>query len=944
MIRVIPRPFAALAAALLVTAPFGELDAQARRTTKQRTTRRASAPTPPAYTKGATVEGITEYTFPNGLRVLLFPDQTKPTVTVNVTYLVGSRHEGYGETGMAHLLEHMLFKGSPAVPDPPKALEARGAQYNGTTSFDRTNYYETLPATDMNLDWALAFEADRMTKAFIRKADLEKEFTVVRNEFEAGENNPTGVLFKRMLAVAFDWHNYGNLPIGARADIEGVPVERLQAFYQRYYQPDNAILVVAGKFDETKALTRIAATLGKVPTPKRSLATGNLLYPTYTRDATQDGERSVTLRRAGDVQVTGALYHVPAATHPDFPAVEVLAQVLGDAPSGRLYTALVESKLAATAASQAFGLREPGALLALATVRNEDDLAKAEGALLATLEGLAQSPITAVEVERAKTALLKNIDLNLNNAQQSAIDLSEWASLGDWRLLFIARDRLERVTADDVNRVAAAYLKGANRTVGRFLPTASPDRAEIAEAPPVEPLVKDYKGRAAVAQGEAFDPSPLAVERRTTRTALANGFELALLPKATRGNSVVAQVTLRVGSPATLQGQAAVASLTAAMLQRGTTSKTRQELKDAFDKLKARTSVTGAQNSVTARVETTRENLLPALRLLGEVLRSPAFDSTEFRILKEQQLAQLEQQRSDPQARAITAIQRQVDPRPQGAAGYVPTIEENIALVQAATLDDVRAFHRDFYGAQAGSLAAVGDFDAAALAEVATALFGGWTAPTAFARIPSPYQAVRDTTITIETPDKANAFLVAGLTLPIGDDHPDYPALVLGAYIFGGSPLGSRLVTRVRQKEGLSYGAGAQFVARAMDPSALMLMFAIFAPENGGKLEAATRDEFRLIATQGITEEELQQGRNGWLQQQQQLRANDGQLASQLGQQLYADRTMAFDAELEAKVKALTAEQVNAAMRKHFAPASLVLVKAGDFEGAAKKAAGQVKP
>src|SRR5688500_10426469 len=207
---------------------------------------------PPMPTKGPTVEGITQYKLANGMKVLLFPDQSKATITVNITYLVGSRHEGYGETGMAHLLEHMAFKGSTNHKNIPQELTAHGARPNGTTWYDRTNYFETFSATDENLKWALDLESDRMVNSFIAKKDLDSEMTVVRNEFEAGENSPFRVLLERTVATAFLWHNYGKSTIGSKADLENVPIDRLQAFYRNHYQPDNAVLLVAGRIDEPK--------------------------------------------------------------------------------------------------------------------------------------------------------------------------------------------------------------------------------------------------------------------------------------------------------------------------------------------------------------------------------------------------------------------------------------------------------------------------------------------------------------------------------------------------------------------------------------------------------------------------------------------------------------------------------------------------------------------
>src|SRR5690348_9667155 len=260
---------------------------------------------PPGVQKVTSVEGITEYAFPNGLHVLLFPDPSNPKVTVNITYLVGSRHEGYGETGMAHLLEHLMFRETAARGDVKQELAAHvGNNWNGTTSYDRTNYFETANATPENVHWAIQMEADRMVNAKIDKKNLDAEMTVVRNEFERGENSPDRILEERAMETAYIWHNYGKPTIGNRSDIEHVPAPKLAAFYQKYYQPDDAVLTIAGKFDESQALAWIAESFSRIPRPQRTIE------PSYTIEPTQDGERLVTLRRIGDNQSIRVLYHI----------------------------------------------------------------------------------------------------------------------------------------------------------------------------------------------------------------------------------------------------------------------------------------------------------------------------------------------------------------------------------------------------------------------------------------------------------------------------------------------------------------------------------------------------------------------------------------------------------------------------------------------------------
>jgi len=877
------------------------------------------------------VEGFTEYRLPNGLRVLLFPDQSKETITVNITYMVGSRHENYGETGMAHLLEHLMYKGSKNHPNIPQELTEHGTRPNGSTLFDRTNYFETFAATDANLEWAIKMEADRMINSFIAKKDLDTEMTVVRNEYESGENQPGLVVFKRIFSVAYDWHNYSNLPIGARSDIENVPIERLQAFYRKYYQPDNSVLLVTGKFDPAKTLQLIATNFGPIPRPTRTLE------HIYTVEPTQDGERTVTSQRVGDTQFVGVGYHVPAGSHPDFAAVDVLNQILTDAPSGRLYKALVETKKAASVESLNIPLHDPGLMVLFAEVRKEQSLDAARSALIQTVEEVATKPPTQEEVDRERTGLLKNIDLTLNSAEQMGLELSEWMAQGDWRLFFLHRDRLKKVTPADVQRVAAAYLKPSNRTVGLFIPTEKPDRADIPPTPDVAALVKDYKGSVVVAEGEAFDPSPSNIESRTTRSEVPVGLKLALLPKKTRGNTVVTQMTFRFGDEKSLMNRGTAGQFAGEMLMRGTTKHTRQQIQDEFDKLKARVGVSPGPNNVSVSIETIRGNLPAVLRLVAEVLREPSFPANEFEQLKQEALAGIEEQQREPESVAGTHFSRHLNPYPKGDVRYTSTPEEDIAETNALKLEDLKKFYADFYGGSNGEMAVVGDFDAKEIEKLVGELFGTWKSPRPFARLVSVYQDISPLNKSFETPDKANAVYLAGLRLNLRDDDPDYAALVLGNYMLGGGFLNSRLAARVRQKEGLSYGIGSALIANPLDKNAQFFVQAIYAPQNVKKVETAIREELERAIKDGFTAEEVTAAKSGYLQSQQVSRAQDGGLSRKLANYRYLNRTLAWDSELDKKISALTPEEIVAAMRRQLDPAKLTIVKAGDFAKAAAK-------
>ena len=881
---------------------------------------------PKGITQLAPVEGITEYQIEsNGLHILLFPDQSKPTITVNVTYMVGSRHEGYGETGMAHLLEHMVFKGTPNHPNIPQELTEHGARPNGSTWYDRTNYFETFSATDENLRWALDMEADRMVNSYIAAKDLESEMTVVRNEFERGENSPSRVLMERVLSTAYLWHNYGKSTIGARADLENVPIERLQGFYHKYYQPDNAYLIVAGKFDPMKTLGLIQETFGRIPKPEREL------IPTYTREPVQDGERFAELRRVGDVQVVSASYHICPGSHPDFPAIEVLTELLTSEPSGRLYKALVESEKASSQSGWAASLREPGFAYFSADVLKDKSLAEAEAAMLTAIDGLRTNPPTTEEVDRARKRLLKDFNLAFRNSDRVGLAMSEYLAQGDWRLGFIYRDRLEQVTPEQVLAAAKRYFTPSNRTVARFLPDAAPDRADIPDVPDIAAMVDGYVGKEAIAEGEAFDPSYDNIETRTQRGELKETLEYALLPKETRGDAVTARLSLRFGTEKSLQGKQLAASFAGMMLDKGTTELSRQALEDKLDELKARIRIGGGASGAFVSIEAERDKLPEVINLVGEMLQKPAFSEEEFNKLKAEQLASIEEQRSEPNAIAFQELQRRMNPYDKNDPRYTMTFDEEVAAINALTLEEVKAFYKDFYGASEATLAVVGDFDTEAVEKALADNFKGWKSPAKYERLADEFYQPKPENVEVETPDKANAMFLAAQPFEMNQDDPDYPAMMLGNYMLGGGFLNSRLAVRIRQKDGLSYGVGSSFSADARDKTAMLRAYAIYAPENVEALEKAFVEEIEKVRKDGFTAEEVAAAKSGWVQNQQVSRAQDRSLAATLNSYLDLGRTLEWDAALEAKVMALTPEQINAAMAKYLDPAKMIVVKAGDF-------------
>lgn len=883
------------------------------------------------WEKIAEVEGVTEYRLSNGCRVLLMPDESSTSATVNMTVFVGSRHEGYGETGMAHLLEHMLFKGTPQHPDIDKELKDKGVlNMNGTTWYDRTNYFETLPASDENVDWMISMEADRLVNCFVRAEDLASEMTVVRSEFERSENNPISILFQRIMSASFDWHNYGKSVIGNKADIELVPIYNLKRFYQKYYRPDNIMVMVSGKFDPEKALASAVKHFGSLENPDSELE------KTYTSEPVQDGERIVQLRRAGDVPMLGVGYHVPAVAHEDHAAVEILDWIIGDTPSGRLYNELVKTGKASTVFSRIEAGHDPGMLLCFGQIEDDVDVDEFNQLMTSTLQNIVDDGVTEAEVKRAIADILKSKEEAPTDPEQFTMTLSDWAAYGDWRLFYLHRDRLAQVTPADVQRVAEKYLRQSNRTVGIFVPTKEPQRSRIPSTPRVAELVKDYKGREGVKAGEAFEATPENITTRIQRGELQSGLKFAMLPKQARGERFFMELTLRFGDEDSLNTpeRLMACELLPMMLTKGTSSMSRQEIEDRTTELKCDISASGGKGYVTFTVKGRKEFLEETLDLVIDILRNPAFPEEELKLIKAAQIAQVEAQKSSPQMKAIVTMSKKMNPVEPDSIHYALDMDEQVQRMKSTELADVKQLYQDFVSADHGEITAVGSIDPELIKTKLTEGLADWNSDQAYQRVPEVHFDVTPEDITIETPDKANAIMLISTSMPIRSDDPEWEAMYLANDILGGGSLSSRLGQRVREEKGLSYSVGSQFQADALDPAASFMTYAITNPANRDALLSTVNEVFDEYLENGITEQELQAAKTSYAKSIEDMLGSDQQLTRVLHQYQNYDRDESFIRGRLDRMSQLTAAEVNSAARRLLNDRKFITITAGDFANA----------
>jgi zinc protease len=646
----------------------------------------------------------------------------------------------------------------------------------------------------------------------------------------------------------------------------------------------------------------------------------------------------VILRRVGDFQSLILAYHTPAGSHPDAPALSVLMTILGDVPSGRLYKALVESKKATSVGAGNDQLHDPFLMMIFAQARKEASLEDVEKTTLSVIDGIIKEPPSKDEVDRARTRILKNIDLSLNNSEGIGIELSEWASMGDWRLLFLDRDRTKAVTAEDVARVAKHYLKASNRTLGRFIPEAKPDRTEIPATPSVAAALKDYKGQAAVEEGEVFDATPANIDARTIRVTLPNGMKLAMLPKKTRGATVNASIRMHFGDEKSVFGKQIPAQFAGGLLMRGTTKHTRQQLNDELDKIKTRLSASGGDTSASASISTVRDNFPAALRLAAEVLREPAFPEKEFESMKQTAIGSAGKRSQRAAGHRVQCTQPPHLALSQGRSARDPD-RSTSALPRSRRSRSMRPS-----SSTRTSTAHPTRRSRSSAISTQPRLRSSRANCSAIGKVPKPYtevlhswQKLGPVNETFETPDKANAFFASVTTMPFGESDPDYPAMLFINSMMGGG-LRSRLWMRIREKEGLSYSVQSGYSAGVNDKFSQFLGIAICNPANINKVEAAFKDEMTKAAKDGFPAAEVEEARKAFLEERALGRSQDSTLVGLLLRNAERGWTMARSAALDAKIAALTPEQIVAAFRKNLELGTFSYFKAGDFKKAAAAA------
>ena len=859
--------------------------------------------------------GIKEYTMTsNGLRVLLKQDNTAPVATFMVTYEVGSRNEAIGYTGSTHLLEHLMFKGSRKFNTKKgnsvfQTLQSLGARMNATTWLDRTNYFAVLPSE--HLETLIEIEADRMRNAYIKEEDRQSEMTVVRNEFERGQNSPSGVLDENIWATAYQAHPYHHSTIGWKEDIENVSIERLREFYDTFYWPNNATAIAIGDFTEKEALSMIKKHFGKIRKSTKPIP------EVYTAEPKQEGIRTITLKRAGQQGIVGVAHKTPAATHPDAPAFMVLSSILSSGKNSRFYKNITDKGLTTSVYIWDSLFRDPGLFTVYANLSPDVDHKTVEKAVVDEYEKIKKDGVSDEEVKNAQTQLIASMKFRQDGSYAIASGLNEAIASGDWTLYTTYDEKIGTVTKEDVQRIVKEYFKEDLSTIGYFIPLGAggQNKKLATSAKDLEKMkLKHYSEEEELLSSKVVDSEPV------------EGIRLLTLK---RGSGVVTLTGSMLGGDIYASGNARTADMVAAMLDQGTTNMTKFEISAKLESAGARLGFFNGQARVGFSGKFLSEDTKMVFDLLADQLKNPLFAEEDLNKVKKRQVANYKRSKESTRGNATNNMLKAF--YGTGHQNSPTDPDKAIEEIKKITPKNLKDFHLKNYGAGTMVIVAVGDVDHNSLESLIKEGFGGWKK--------SPLKEKKETgtankasdKVYVTMQDKTSTDFLVGTALGIDRYHPDYLPLYVATHTLGGN-FSARLMQTVRVKEGLTYGINSSMRGFGNGNDGYWMVGGTFSPKLLSKGESSTLREIKKWAEEGITQKELDITKSTLTGGFQVGFDSTGGLAGGILDAIIVHGDLTYLDSYPERIKAITLDEANTAISKYIFFDGLYQVAAGTID------------
>lgn len=883
------------------------------------------------FTKIKELGGIEEFQFnANGLTVLLMENHAVPVATLMVTYNVGSRNEATGITGATHFLEHMMFRGTEKYNKEKnnsfdQFFGKIGARKNASTWLDRTNYYETV--SKEYLEQAIIYEADRMRNLLLFKSGFEAEKTVILNELDRGENNPGRALLNSISAAAFCAHPYHNPVIGWRSDVENVSVEKLRGFYDTFYWPNNATVTIIGDFDKKEALALIKKYFGQISRSPCEIP------KVYTVEPKQEGVRRVVLKRPGQSGIVGIGYKTPAGVSQDTYALIVLDAILGEGKTSRFYKNLVDTNLAVEAGSFYRPFRDPELMICYAYVMSGVSHEDVEKKFLEVFEKIKAEGVTDQEVERAIKKIIAQSIFERDGSFSIANEINEAIAMGDWTFFVNYLENIQKVTPSDICALAKKYLTVDQSTVGYFIPQEETGCGAGGSRKPNQYFFTSQKhseNEALFGNSLAGAKDVLSLAKNIQRKRI-NGIDLITVKTGQRG-FVVLRGGLFAGDVYGGSKNSMVADLTGNMLDKGTKSLDKFQLAEQLEDLGASLKFGVDAHNLLISGRCLKSDIEKAVGLLAEQLRNPAFDKEELGKLKKTRAGDFLQLMDNTDARASLRLKQMLFEESHPNCSV--SMEQALADIKKVTIDEIKSFHKKYYGPKSLICVVAGDLEHENVQNVFSRAFVRWEGGVEKGVYPEASFKTENGLYVVKMEGKSSVSVEMGQITGLKRIDADFLPFFLGNCVLGDS-MSARLMSIIREKEGLTYGIYSSHAGDTYTDG-YWYVGATFAPEDLERGIFSTKREVKGWVEEGISEEELKNIKS----RRKGLYLIQLETVSGLADQLLAFIKRGFDVNyidrFPLELEEVTLEQVNQVIKKYVNLDKVVVVVAGSIDAEGK--------
>ncbi len=860
--------------------------------------------------------GMSAYTLANGFKIILIPFPTASNVRVELLVKTGSKLEGYGETGMAHLLEHMLFKGAGSRKNIKEDLTALGASWNGTTNADRTNYFETLSSDPEKLDEVIRLEADRFIHAKFTKADLDSEMTVVRNELENSERNPSRLVMDALARNTFIWHGYSRSTIGARTDIENTSYEALRAFHRKHYRPDNAALIVSGNFD----VQRVVALTTKLFSAAKNPSTAK--PRNWTFDSPQALTQRSELYASVGTTVVASAWKLPGLSERDAHALDLAVTAVCDADWGSLRKELVTNRgLAVTASCSTSTEADYSRLMAFAKAGQDADAQTLSNELIRHIQDMANKGVTQEQLERARLSEMNQIERAFDSHESIARIVSQYEVAGDWRLMFWVRDVVKSLQLEEANAALKKWVVATNRSdvLLRHTEATSP----LVITPPALASTR-VEGKSWPSIFSDADPAPKSLVElsKSTRSFVLDGEKASasLIRRKTQGDKVWLVLENDYGTAETLSHRKNACTAASYLMGFGGGGLTRDVLSRRMEELKATWNLRLSGMSM----EVPRKNLDKVFEILFSVWAEPSLPLNEFESYKSGLLASYESQLKSPVALADNATRLRFDNFPKGHWSKPKTYEEQIADAKSLSYEDVQRCVKDFAKISHARVGVVGNLHEQDIRAL-------WV-KAALTNSEMKYQRIADPTaptkvdtalIRVDKPDTPNARVLGVAVVALSRQSKDFPALQLAVEVMGGNA-SSLIWKELREKDGLAYSTGMQVSGSMMDDRTTIQLYATSASAQADKAMEKLKMVLQRVLDEGLSDADIARAKKTWVERRKAFLGRESNFASTLADALLDGYDFLARAKFDESIEQVTAKQATDVLRKYLLQAPIV--------------------